>query len=87
MKKASRPTLLYPTRLSFEPPPKQIASKLKKLLKKAESEQHNKMLMERTKLILTLTTQIFFRVLLLKLFASAAFHQISVWAQSKLSTT
>jgi hypothetical protein len=39
------------------------------------------MLMERTKLILTLTTQIFLGYF--KLFASAAFHQISVWAQSK----
>jgi hypothetical protein len=52
----ARPTLLYPQ--DFLSTPTQAGClKAKKLLKKAESEQHNKMLMERTNLILTLTTQ------------------------------
>jgi hypothetical protein len=52
----TRPTLLYPQDfLSTQAD----CLKAKKLLKEAENEQHNKMLMEKTKLILTLTTQIF----------------------------
>jgi hypothetical protein len=64
----ARPTLLYPKTFFA---PKQIASKLKKLIKKAENEQHNKMLIERTKLIRTLTTQIFLGYL--KLFCISCF--------------
>ncbi len=47
-----RPTLLYPQ--DFLSTQEADCLKAKKLVKKAENEQHNKMLIERTKLILTL---------------------------------